>query len=167
MVGDGAVPAEPERAGVDWVLPTDPDTRPDLELVVTPGNDVGGQRLFWYFRSPHPTVGDGSFVAADLPVTVATTVRQLLNGVEDRTTLDDLPYYLRGVGRLPDFLGGPIFLGGWMESGSAFDDLDAARLKTNISVGTIAETLVGPVLLGGSFDFGGAWRYYIGIGRLF
>ena len=75
--------------------------------------------------------------------------------------------YLRGVGRLPDFLGGPIFLGGWMESGSAFDDLDAAQLKTNISVGTIAETLVGPVLLGGSFDFGGAWRYYIGIGRLF
>ena len=71
-----------------------------------------------------------------------------------------------GAGR-PVRLGGPIFLGGWMESGSAFDDLDAAQLKTNISVGTIAETLVGPVLLGGSFDFGGAWRYYIGIGRLF
>jgi len=110
VVGDGAVPAEPERAGVDWVLPTDPDTRPDLELVVTPGNDVGGQRLFWYFRSPHPTVGDGSFVAADLPVTVATTVRQLLNGVEDRTTLDDLPYYLRGVGRrIADAIPDPVW----------------------------------------------------------
>jgi hypothetical protein len=34
-------------------------------------------------------------------------------------------------------------------------------------VGVIADTLVGPVLLGGSFDAGGAWRYYIGIGRLF
>jgi NTE family protein len=75
--------------------------------------------------------------------------------------------YLRGIGRLPDFLGGPIFLGGWIETGSAFDDLDEAQLKTNISVGAIADTLVGPVLLGGSFDVGGAWRYYIGIGRLF
>ena len=75
--------------------------------------------------------------------------------------------YLRGVGRLPDFLGGPIFLGGWMESGSAFNDFDDAGVKTNLSVGAIAETLVGPVLLGGSFDLGGAWRYYIGIGRLF
>jgi NTE family protein len=75
--------------------------------------------------------------------------------------------YLRGVARLPDFLGGPIFLGGWMESGSAYDDLETAQLKTNLSAGVIADTLIGPVLLGASFDFGGASRYYIGIGRLF
>jgi NTE family protein len=75
--------------------------------------------------------------------------------------------YLRGIGRLPDFLGGPIFLGGWMETGSAFDDADDAQWKTNVSVGAIADTLIGPVLIGGSFDFGGDWRYYIGIGRLF
>jgi NTE family protein len=75
--------------------------------------------------------------------------------------------YLRGVGRLPDFLGSGIFLGGWVETGSAFDDIDSARLRTNLSVGAIADTLVGPVILGGSFSFDGAWRYYIGIGRLF
>ena len=75
--------------------------------------------------------------------------------------------YLRGVGRLPDFLGGPIFLGGWLENGSAFDDIDQATFRTNMSVGAVADTILGPVLLGSSFDFDGAWRYYIGIGRLF
>ncbi len=75
--------------------------------------------------------------------------------------------YLRGVGRLPDFLGGPIFGGGWVETGSAFDDIDNAKLRTNVSLGMLADTLIGPVLLGGSFDFSGAWRYYIGVGRLF
>jgi NTE family protein len=75
--------------------------------------------------------------------------------------------YLRDVGRLPDFLGGPVYLGGWLESGSTFDDIERAQLKTNVSVGAVAETIVGPMLLGGSFDFGSAWRYYVGIGRLF
>jgi NTE family protein len=75
--------------------------------------------------------------------------------------------YLRGIARLPDFFGGSFYLGGWLESGSAFDEIDRAQLKTDISVGAIADTLVGPVVLAGSFDFGGAWRYYIGIGRLF
>jgi NTE family protein len=75
--------------------------------------------------------------------------------------------YLRGVGRLPDFLGGPIFAGGWLENGSAFDDIADATFRTNASVGVVADTILGPMLLGSSFDFSGAWRYYIGIGRLF
>lgn len=75
--------------------------------------------------------------------------------------------YLHAIGRLPDFLGGPIFIGSWLENGSAFDDVDSATFRTNVSLGTIADTLVGPVLLGASFDFSGAWRYYVGIGRLF
>jgi NTE family protein len=75
--------------------------------------------------------------------------------------------YLRGVGRLPDFLGGPIFLGGWIENGSAFDDIDDAEFRTNISLGAILDTLIGPALLAISFDVEGDWRYYIGIGRIF
>lgn len=75
--------------------------------------------------------------------------------------------YLRGIGRLPDFLGGPMFLGGWVENGSAFDDISDAKIKTNVTIGGIGDTLVGPVLLAASFDFSGRWRYYIGIGRLF
>ena len=75
--------------------------------------------------------------------------------------------YLREIGRLPDFLGGPIFMGGWLEGGSAFDTLAQATVRTNLSVGTIADTLVGPMLVGGSVDFRGAWRYYVAVGRLF
>ena len=75
--------------------------------------------------------------------------------------------YLRAVGRLPDFLGGSIYLGGWAENGSAFDEIDDAKFLSNVSVGVVGDTLIGPVLLASSFDFNGAWRYYVGIGRLF
>jgi NTE family protein len=75
--------------------------------------------------------------------------------------------YLRAVGRLPDFMGGPIFAGGWLENGSAFDAIDAAKLRTNVSLGVLGDTLIGPVLVGGSLDFRGAWRYYIAVGRIF
>ena len=75
--------------------------------------------------------------------------------------------YLRGIGRLPDFLGGPIFAGGWVENGSAFDDIDHARLRTNASVGAVLDTLVGPTIVGGSFSMDGNWRYYVAVGRLF
>jgi NTE family protein len=75
--------------------------------------------------------------------------------------------YLRRVGRLPDFLGGPVFAGGWLENGDAFDDWDRARLRTNGGVGLVMDTIVGPVVLAGSWGFDGRWRTYVGVGRLF
>jgi NTE family protein len=76
--------------------------------------------------------------------------------------------YLRGIGRLPDFVGGPIMAGGWFENGSAFDDWDTAELKTNVGVGLIADTLFGPAILGTSVSVNdGSWRYYVGLGRVF
>jgi NTE family protein len=75
--------------------------------------------------------------------------------------------YLKGVGRLPDFLGGPVYIGGWIENGSAFDTLDTAKLRTNASVGSVIDTLIGPAILGASFGFDGSWRYYFGVGRVF
>ena len=75
--------------------------------------------------------------------------------------------YLREFGRLPDFLGGPIFAGGWIENGDAFEDWNDAAWRTNASVGVIMDTLVGPVMLAGSAGFDGRWRTYIGIGRIF
>ena len=75
--------------------------------------------------------------------------------------------YLRQVSRLPHFLGGPIFAGGWLENGDAFDDWDNATWRTNASVGVIMDTLLGPVMLAGSAGFDGRWRTYIGIGRIF
>lgn len=75
--------------------------------------------------------------------------------------------YLRQVSRMPDFLGGPIFAGGWIENGDAFEDWDQARWRTNASVAVIMDTLLGPVMVGGSAGFDGRWRTYISVGRFF
>jgi hypothetical protein len=58
-------------------------------------------------------------------------------------------------------------MGGWLENGSAFNDIDDATFRSNLSLGAIADTLAGPMLVGGSLDFRGAWRYYVAVGRLF
>jgi NTE family protein len=75
--------------------------------------------------------------------------------------------YLHRVGRLPDFMGGPVYLGGWLENGDAFDEWSNARWRTNGGAGLVMDTLVGPVIVAGSWSFDGRWRTYIGIGRLF
>ena len=75
--------------------------------------------------------------------------------------------YLRRIGRLPDFMGGPVFAGGWLENGDAFDEWQHAGWRTNGSVGLVMDTLVGPVVVAGSWSFDGRWRTYLGIGRLF
>jgi NTE family protein len=55
--------------------------------------------------------------------------------------------YLRRVGRLPDFMGGAVFAGAWLENGDAFDAWD--------------------LLVAGSWSFDGRWRTYLGVGRIF
>jgi NTE family protein len=74
--------------------------------------------------------------------------------------------YLRQIGRLPDFMGGPVYAGGWLENGDAFKDSADATWRTNASAAVVADTLVGPALLAGSFG-AGEWRIYIGVGRIF
>ena len=75
--------------------------------------------------------------------------------------------YLRRIGRLPDFLGGSVFLGAWLENGDAFDKWGDAKWRTNTGFGVIADTIVGPVMLSGSSGFDGRWRTYVGVGRIF
>ena len=75
--------------------------------------------------------------------------------------------YLHELGRLPDFLGGPIYAGAWLENGDAFDDFDKATFRTQPGLGVIMDTLIGPVLLGGTVGFDGRWATYIAVGRLF
>jgi NTE family protein len=75
--------------------------------------------------------------------------------------------YLRQVARLPDFVGGPLFLGSWIEGGSAFDEWEHLTWSTNLSLGVIADTIIGPVFAGFSFGFEGGTRFYIAIGQLF
>ena len=73
--------------------------------------------------------------------------------------------YLRVVGRLPDFLGGPIIVGGWLESGSAFDLHASTPIYTQLGFGTILETLLGPAVI--SYSVGSGERMlHVGFGRL-
>jgi NTE family protein len=70
------------------------------------------------------------------------------------------------MGRLPDVLGGNIFVGGWFEQGSVFETWDDAGYRSSISLGAVLETLIGPVFTGASLDFDGRFRLYIGVGPL-
>ena len=74
---------------------------------------------------------------------------------------------LHRLGRLPDFVGGPVFGGAWLENGDAFDDWGLAKWRTNVSAGLIMETLLGPMVVAGSAGFDGRWRTYVGLGRIF
>jgi NTE family protein len=74
---------------------------------------------------------------------------------------------LRRIGRLPDFLGGPVFAGLWMENGTAFNSDQDADLKTQFGFGITLDTLVGPILVGVSAGVDGEWRTLFGIGRIF
>lgn len=75
--------------------------------------------------------------------------------------------YLRQVARLPDFLGGPVFVGAWMDSGSAFDAWKDMDYAVQASGGLVVDTLLGPGFVATSVGFDGKWRVYFGIGRLF
>jgi NTE family protein len=75
--------------------------------------------------------------------------------------------YLRHLARLPDFLGGPILAGAWLENGDAFNDWKDAGFRSQAGVGVMADTLVGGVLLGATAGFDGRWGWYISVGRLF
>jgi NTE family protein len=73
----------------------------------------------------------------------------------------------RTVGRLPDFVGGPMYIGAWFQNGSVFDTNEDANLRSQLGFGFVADTLVGPVLLGTSVGFDGVWRVTFGVGRIF
>jgi NTE family protein len=75
--------------------------------------------------------------------------------------------YLHRVARLPDVLGGNMFVGGWVEAGSAFDAWDTKDWKSDASAGIIMESLLGPIFGGVSVGFTGGARFYVAIGPLF
>jgi NTE family protein len=75
--------------------------------------------------------------------------------------------YLRQIGRLPDFVGGPVFVGTWLENGDAFERWGKATWRSNGGAGLVMDTLVGPVLIAGSWSFDGRWRTYLAAGRTF
>jgi NTE family protein len=74
--------------------------------------------------------------------------------------------YLKQVGRMPDVIGGNIFVGAWLETGSAWNDWDTKDWRNNVTGGVILESLLGPIFAGGSVG-GGHGRFYVVIGPLF
>ena len=137
----------------------------------------GTASRFWSFGPPNRVFLYGGLGASADPVplpiyqfTLGTPFR--LGAYSSGELLGDHYFiatggYLRRVGRLPDFMGGPIFAGGWLENGDAFNDWSDAAWRTNGGVGVVMDTIVGPVIVAGSFGFDGRWRTYFGIGRIF
>jgi len=75
--------------------------------------------------------------------------------------------YLRELTRLPEFLGGPMYAGAWLEAGDAFDDRQKLAWRTNVTTGFVMDTFAGPLLLAASYGSGTRWRAYVSIGRMF
>ena len=71
---------------------------------------------------------------------------------------------LRSVARLPDMLGDYVFVGAWVENGTAFERLASARWHTHLSGGLVMETFLGPVFVAGSAGLDGHGRFYVGVG---
>ena len=73
--------------------------------------------------------------------------------------------------RLPQFVGGKIYWGGWYEAGSAFGvaggDPGPVVVRGTFNLGVIADTIVGPVALAGSVSPTGQSRVNFSIGRIF
>ena len=72
----------------------------------------------------------------------------------------------RAIGRLPDFMGGPVFAAAWLENGSVFNTNEDADFQTQVAGGLVLDTLVGPITAGTSVGFDGSFRIFVGIGRL-
>jgi NTE family protein len=73
--------------------------------------------------------------------------------------------YLRTIGRLPDFVGGPIYVVGLGEVGSAFEKIDQADYHISGTGGLLMESALGPVFLGLAIGDDGSTRFLFSLGR--
>jgi NTE family protein len=137
----------------------------------------GETNTFWTLRERNRLFvlagGGTSFGDHPLPTDQFTLGSPLHLGAYSIGELRGDHYYIltgglmRQVGRMPDFMGGPVFAGVWLENGDTFDTWSSATLRTNLSGGIIVDTLVGPVIVAASAGFNGRWRTYLGVGRIF
>ncbi|MBA3631691.1 MAG: patatin-like phospholipase family protein [Acidobacteria bacterium] len=74
---------------------------------------------------------------------------------------------LRKTFSAPPYIGGKLYLGGWYEGGSAFENFDAAKYRQSVTGGALLETRIGPIFVGGSFAEGGRRKLYFSLGRFF
>jgi NTE family protein len=74
---------------------------------------------------------------------------------------------LHRVGEFLPTLGGKIYLGGWVETGSAFEEANHAQYHTSFTSGLVAETFLGTAFAGGSLTQEGSLSIYVSLGRMF
>ncbi len=96
---------------------------------------------------------------------------QLSSFALDEFRGDNLLYgglgYLREVSRLPDILGGPVYLTGLVEAGSVFDDINDAEYRVSVGGGLLLSSAIGPMYAIVSGGTGGDVKFYFTIGRFF
>jgi len=74
---------------------------------------------------------------------------------------------LRRVGRLPDIVGGKVFLASWYEVGGVGQSRQTFHIRNSASFGLLIETLLGPVFIGGSIGENARRTIYLTLGRGF
>ncbi len=74
---------------------------------------------------------------------------------------------LRSAYTLPTYVGGKLYVGGFYEGGSAFENWGSAKYRQSVTGGAVLETRLGPIFLGGSFAEGGRGKVYFSLGRFF
>ena len=67
----------------------------------------------------------------------------------------------------PAYIGGKLYIGGWYEAGSSFENFDTARYRQSVTGGALLETRIGPIFIGGSLAEGGRRKIYFSLGRFF
>jgi NTE family protein len=75
--------------------------------------------------------------------------------------------YLRTIGRLPDFVGGPVYIAGLAEVGSAYESIDQADFRFSGTAGLLMETALGPFFVAYSVGDDGSNRFLFSLGRWF
>ena len=170
------VPSRGTRATVDF---THYFASPDAEGVARTNEDASqleaGSATFWKWRTRNRL-----FVVASAGTSFnSTPISQFPLGYPFRLDAFNVGErrgdhygvltvgWLRQLGRLPDFMGGPVFIGSWFENGSAFNTDEPADFHTQAAFGIVADSLIGPLVAGTSVGLDGGWRAFIAIGRIF
>jgi NTE family protein len=152
---------------------------PDAEGIARTNEDVtqleAGSATFWKWRTRNRL-----FVVASAGTSFnSTPISQFLLGYPFRLDAFNVGErrgdhygvltlgWLRQIGRLPDFMGGPIFIGSWLENGSAFNSDADADFNTQAAAGVVVDSIIGPLVAGTSVGLDGGWRAFIAIGRMF
>ena len=74
---------------------------------------------------------------------------------------------LRETFTAPAYIGGKLYLGGWYEAGSSFENINTAKYRQSVTGGALLETRIGPIFIGGSLAEGGRRKIYFSLGRFF